>query len=416
MTNLLLWTLLARLAKYWMAGSKIDRRLKIKALDKSRGSITAIVQTKALKNDVIKHFQNCGANIKYELPFIESYVVEIPCENIKRLASHRDVIFISDDSEIKSTLNIATKVIGSNMVNDSGYTGKGIGIAFLDTGVYPHPDLTEPENRIVAFKDFINKKEKPYDDNGHGTHVAGDAAGNGYSSDGKYKGIAPEANIIAVKVLDARGTGNTSDILAGMQWILDNADKYNIRIVSMSLGDKAMLPPFLDPMSRGCERLWRDGLVVTVAAGNNGPDPMTITTPGISPSVITVGALDDRRTIDTSDDTVADFSSRGPTPTGRLKPDVLAPGVNIVSLNRNPLAAGPGSLLLFEKLYRTASGTSMATPMVAGAAALLLQKNPNLTPNQVKKLMQETARPVNGADKYSEGYGLIDINAMLKQV
>lgn len=414
MIDLIMGAILGRFLKDSTAERKIDKRLKVKALDTTRGSVTAIVHTRASKENILKHFENCGATVKYELPFVDSYVVDVPCENIKKLASNRDVIFIADDSEVKSTLNIATKVIGSSTVNESGYTGKGIGIAFLDTGVYPHPDLTEPENRIVAFKDFVNDKQKPYDDNGHGTHVAGDAASNGYSSNGKYKGVAPEANIISVKVLDAAGRGNTSDILAGMQWIVDNADKYNIRIVSLSLGDKAVLPYFLDPMARGCEKLWQQGFVVTVAAGNNGPEPRTITTPGISPSVITVGALDDRRTVDTSDDAVADFSSRGPTSSGRLKPDVLAPGVNIVSLNRNPMATGAGSLL-FERMYRTASGTSMATPMVAGAAALLLQKNPHLTPSQIKNIMIKTAKSVDGEDKYAEGYGMIDINAMIQQ-
>ncbi|HHV75258.1 peptidase S8 [Thermoanaerobacterium sp. PSU-2] len=394
--------------------SKIDSRLLRKASTYRSECVSAIVYSNLPYDALKKKIESIGGTIKYELPIINGWAVNIPCNKLNSIAKNKGIKFIAEDSTVKTQLNIATQEIKSREANDHGYTGKGVTIAFLDTGIYPHPDFTKPKNRIIAFHDIVNGKKSPYDDNGHGTHVAGDAASSGYLSDGKYKGVAPEANIVSVKVLDSRGSGSTSDILTGMQWILDNKDKYNIRIVSLSIGETPSLPPFLDPLVKGVDRLWRSGLVVVVAAGNSGPSINSVTSPGNSMNVITVGAVDDKRTVDTSDDEIANFSGRGSA--FLPKPDVVAPGVKIVSTASGNVPLGTDDNILLNKSYRTASGTSMATPIVAGAAALLLEKNPSLTNYQVKNILKSTTTNVDHYRYYSQGYGMINIEMALKKV
>src|SRR5690606_13484017 len=184
----------------------------------------------------------------------------------------------------------------------------------------------------AAFKDFVKGKTSPYDDNGHGTHCAGDAAGNGYASDGKYKGPAPGAKLIGVKVLDKAGSGQLSDVISGIEWCIQNREKYNIRVLSLSLGSRTNSSYKDDPVAQAVEKAWDHGITVVAAAGNDGPDPGTISSPGIHPRIITVGASNDKGTPTIRDDEAASFSSRGPTPDGVTKPDLLAPGTDIVSL------------------------------------------------------------------------------------
>ena len=206
-------------------------------------------------------------------------------------------------------------------------------MAIVDTGISLHKILPRGGNRVIAFKDFVNRKE-PYDDNGHGLHVAGIIGGNGYSSKGKYRGVAPECNLIALKVLDNKGDGNISDVLAGLQWIIDNRRRYNIRVLNISVGTSAK--ESLDENSllvQGVNAVWDSGVTVVVASGNNGPNPMSISTPGISRKVITVGSSDDNVSVDLFGSKTKDYSGRGPTPFCIKKPDIVAPGSNIVSCN-----------------------------------------------------------------------------------
>jgi len=354
-------------------------------------------------NDTCESLQKCildaGGEIKYSIPLINAIAAKIPAKRINEIASHHTIQYINDDSKVFKCMNIASTCVAHSIVNETGYTGKGVGIAILDTGVYPHDDLTKPTNRIVAFKDFINNRTEPYDDDGHGTHVAGIAAGNGYVNS-KYKGIAPEANIIGVKVLDETGSGNTSDILAGIQWVVDNKDKYNIKVLNMSFGSPADKIYHQDPLAKAASAAVSSGLTVVAAAGNNGPNQGTITSPGNSPSVITVGAADDNRTTSYEDDFVAEFSSRGPAPGGVAKPNLVAPGVDIISLSNKGNA------------YTSQSGTSMATPMVAGAAALLYEKYPNLSPSEVRSRIIRTAIPIQG-NRFAQGAGILNIQGMI---
>jgi serine protease AprX len=391
---------------------KIDGRLLKKTRTLGVSSISAIVFYKEeATTSCKKHLESKGAKIKYELPLINAYAVEIEGGILEDTAKADVVQYISDDVKMSSLLNVAAQEVGASIANDTGYTGKGIGIAILDTGIYPHQDFTRPRNRIIAFKDFVNNRISPYDDNGHGTFCSGVAAGNGSASGGKYKGMAPEANLIGVKVMDKEGSGNSSDIVAGMQWIADHQKEYNIKVMSLSLGAKPAGSRF-DPLAAAVEGIWRKGIVVIAAAGNSGPKQNTISTPGISPMIITVGAVDDKRTVNYKDDAIAEFSSRGPANGKQTKPDLVAPGVNITAANTNPDHTGVSRMETLKEPYTSMSGTSVATPVVSGAAALLFSKNPNMTPSEVKESLMKNTFNMN-VSKYAQGSGILNIRKSL---
>ncbi|MDY0395855.1 S8 family peptidase [Virgibacillus halophilus] len=327
---------------------------------------------------------------------------------IKQVKDHDAIDRIFYDRKVKAFLDIATSEIGAREVRKQlGLTGKDIGIAIVDTGITPHADLTKQTNRIVAFKDFIQNKNEPYDDNGHGTHCAGDAAGDGFLSEGKYAGPAPEASLIGVKVLDQDGGGRLSTLIKGIAWCADHKEEHNIRVISLSLGATAYESYRDDPLSQAVQKAWHDGIVVCAAAGNDGPNAQTINTPAINPFIITVGAVSDQNTENRSDDEIAKYSSRGPTIDSLIKPDIYAPGTDIISL-----LAAESTLekqlpeQVIEKNYLQLSGTSMATPICAGVIALMLEANPGLSPNDVKSILKTTAPPL--LDDY---WGYIDANS-----
>ena len=175
-------------------------------------------------------------------------------------------------------MNQAREDINCEEVYSMGITGRGVGVAVLDTGIYLHEDF---KDRVTAFADFVNHRTSPYDDNGHGTHIAAMIGGSGISSDGKYRGVAPGCSLISVKVLDQKGNGYATDVLTGLKWIRENRDRYNIRIVNISVGSLSRRDMTENSiLVRGVNAAWDDGLVVVVAAGNHGPGRMTITTPG----------------------------------------------------------------------------------------------------------------------------------------
>ncbi|PYI56276.1 S8 family peptidase [Paenibacillus flagellatus] len=354
--------------------------------------------------------------LKHEYAGIRSCAAELTAEAMKSLIApdcQSRIKKLHFDRPVRALLDSARAAIRADDLTRFGLTGSGIRIAVLDTGVYPHPDLTQPTNRIAAFRDFVRGRTVPYDDNGHGTHCAGDAAGSGRLSDGAYRGTAPGADIVGVKVLDRNGSGALSTIIAGVEWCVANKAALNIRVMSLSLGSPAYGPAQDDPLVRAVENAWRAGIVVCAAAGNEGPDRGTISSPGTSPLVITVGAMNDHNTAERTGDSVAPFSSRGPTPDGIVKPDLLVPGVNIVSL-RSPGSsidrAEPGARV--GSAYFSLSGTSMATPICAGIAALLLQRNPALTPDEVKRELLEGAENW-GLSPYVQGEGYLDARKAL---
>jgi serine protease AprX len=306
-------------------------------------------------------------------------------------------------------IDVIKEVLKTDEVWKMGITGKDVTVAVIDTGIYPHPDI---KDRIIEFVDFVNNKngvENAYDDNGHGTHCAGLVASDGSKANGNYKGPAYEANLIGIKVLDKMGSGSLSNIVKAIYWCIKNKDKYNIKVLSMSLGASSVIKEKDDIIAKAVEDATKAGLVVVIAAGNSGPLSETVGTPGISQAAITVGAYDDKNTPSLKDDTPAFFTSKGPTPVDKEdKPDIASPGVEVVSL-RSPISTiDKEPVIHYGDYYLLLSGTSMATPIVAGIVALILQANPNLTPQEVKQIIMETATKVENASKYSVGAGLIN--------
>ncbi len=299
------------------------------------------------------------------------------------------------------------RVIHTSWAHERGIYGNGIGVAVIDTGIVNHPDFVYRRNRIVAFKDVVNGKVGIYDDNGHGSHVCGCLGGDGWESSGRYSGIAPNCNIIVIKALNYKGNGNIEEVLQGLSWIRKNKEKYNIRILNISVGSSARKD--LDEDSafvRGVERMWEEGIVVIAAAGNNGPQGKTIGAPGNSRKIITVGASDDSDYVDFGGGKINNYSSRGPTGACIMKPDIVAPGSNILSCNYH-FAQGRS-----KTMYAIKSGTSMATPIVSGAIALLLQKYPDMTPREVKIRLKNRAVD-NGMERVHQGWGLLDVEKLL---
>ena len=274
----------------------------------------------------------------------------------------------------------------------SFYTGKGIGVCILDTGIYEHIDFT---GRIWAFYDFLAFKRRPYDDNGHGTHVAGLVAGDGTASMGKYRGAAPGCGIIALKVLDCYGTGSQDDVLRALRWIREYRQQYRIRVVNISVGTTCNSKRNHARLLESVEQLWDEGVVVVTAAGNQGPRPGSITAPGSSKKVITVGSsdlLEGRSAI----------SGRGPTEECVCKPDIVAPGNKIMS-------CVPGK----PYSYGVKSGTSMSTPLVTGAIACALEKNPALTNTDIKTMLMNSAEDM-GLPQNLQGWGKFNRRKFLK--
>lgn len=277
-------------------------------------------------------------------------------------------------------------------------TGKGITAVILDSGINEHPDYAD---RILAFGDFVNGKNKCYDDASHGSHVSGILGGDGSCSHGRYRGIAPECSLIHLKVLDHLGQGNLDDIINALEWIVQNQKKYQIRVVNISAGTtKGELDENSQRLVKSVERVWDAGIVVTVASGNMGPKPMSITVPGNSKKVITVGAFD---SLDGRMGSRRNYSGCGPTQACICKPELVAPGTDVISCSP-----------YWRKgtYYSKKSGTSMAAPAVAGCAVLLLQKEPWLTNVEVKMRLKEAAVDL-GLSQNRQGWGMPDIRKLL---
>jgi serine protease AprX len=315
----------------------------------------------------------------------------------------------------------AGNVLPLGALGIAGVDGQGIGIAVLDSGITPHSALG---NRVVANVSFVTNDSQMTDAFGHGTHVAGIIAGNPAAAVGVAPayagGIAPRAQLVNVRVLGADGSGYTSDVIDGIDWVIANRTRYNIRVINLSLGHPVMEACATDPLCQAVNQAVQAGIVVVVSAGNAGraPDGRTIlggiSSPGNSPYAITVGALNTWGTVDRSDDTVAEYSSRGPTPYDfTVKPDIAAPGTKILSLQADGAylpafypsihVAGSG-----PNAYMSLSGTSMAAPMVSGGVALLLQGSPNLSPAQVKFALQNGATVVTDAGLVGAGAGSVN--------
>jgi serine protease AprX len=393
-----------------------------------------------LESDVIVEFhddadssariRNFGGRSGRRLGLLKARAARMPNALLKRLADDPRVKRVHLDREATGEIARTVATIGARNVHfQYGYTGAGVGVAVIDSGITPwHDDLTVANRqgqRVAAFVDFVNGRTDKHDDWGHGTHVAGIIAGNGYDSNGSRRAVAPDANIIALKALDGEGKGRISDIIAALDWAIANKQQYNIRVINMSLGAGVFESYNTDPLTLAAKRAVDAGIVVVAAAGNLGkaangePQYGAITAPGNAPWVLTVGASSTNGTTDRRDDNIAGYSSRGPTMIDyAAKPDLVAPGSGTVSLSdpnslfyatKSPyLVSGKSWLNLSYQPYLTLSGTSMAAPVVAGSVALMLEANPNLTPNLVKAILQFTSEVKRNQNYLTQGAGYLN--------
>lgn len=391
------------------------------------GTVDVIIQFKHAPQ--AHHFQELaahGGRLKFPLYHIQGAAYRIPTKMLAWLEQHPDVAYVSPDRPNRVAFDDEKipAVMADVAHQQYALDGTGLGVAVIDSGVYNHDDLQTADgsaSRIVYAESFVPNDPSTDDAYGHGTHVAGIIAGNGRDSQSGYSqpyiGLAPNANIINLRVLDGTGSGADSQVIAAIGRAIQLKDTYNIRVINLSLGRGVEESYALDPLCQAVEAAWQAGIVVVVAAGNNGRDNSmgtngygTIGAPGSDPAVITVGATKTNDTPDRLDDAIASYSSKGPTLVDYVvKPDLVAPGNRTISLqapasylattypvqNVLPLptcdstglncTTGPGGQ------YLQLSGTSMATPVVAGAAALMIQLDPTLTPDTVKARMMKTA-------------------------
>lgn len=398
-------------SKNLVVGDKLDSKLKfeLEHMGESDEMPVIILLDNAGKSDKIRQ-EAVAATLKqtpeHKYNLVNAIAGRVSKGELISLSGNPDVVrvfydhqvyalpMIKNDGAINISLSTSTDAIGADYVRDVlGYTGSGVTVAVIDTGIdYTHPDLGGCFGagcRVKGGYDFVNVDSDPVDDNSHGTHCAGIIGANG-----GLVGVAPGVEFLAVKVLDSGGSGYLSDIAAGVDWAVGNGAD----VISMSLGGQGQ------PNSPNDGKTALDiivdaavdhGVVVVVAAGNEGPGTGIVGTPAESENVISVGASDDKNTFTVSDDTVADFSCRGPSAFGRFDPEVVAPGVDI---NSTVLSGG----------YDVYSGTSMATPHVAGAAALILDYNPNLTPTFIRAMLMHSAGNITG-HVFEKGAGIINV-------
>ncbi|HXJ40162.1 MAG TPA: S8 family peptidase, partial [Bryobacteraceae bacterium] len=455
-------TVLLALPGVVFAGSKIAPDLQAN----SSSTVDVIVQF--VNPPTKQQLKQLGAygRMKHIFDGIKAAHLSLPMSVVQALSNDPSILYISPDRNMAGSLDLADPTTNATLAwQQYGVDGTGVGVAIIDSGVSLKNDLKTKDtlgSRIVYSESFVSGGD-PSDAYGHGTHVAGIVAANGADSTGPnfartFKGIAPNANIINLRVLDQNGAGTESGVIAAIQRAIQLQSTYNIRVLNLSLGHPIYESYTLDPLCQAVEQAWKAGIVVVTAAGNYGRDNSngrhgygTIASPGDDPYVITVGASSMNGTPYRTDDTITSFSSKGPTLIDHIvKPDLVAPGNNIVSLLASPtctlLAQYPktqvnsstyctncetlGTYSTASASYFRLSGTSMATPMVSGAVALLLQYQPSLAPDQVKARLMKTAAKIlpqystgtdiltlakfnNQSDIFSVGAGYLDIAAAL---
>jgi len=403
---------------------KLDRELRLRALA-PRGHSRVIVRFEpGVSGDGV--IAGVRGQAGRRLASGRAQVADVADSVLAELARLPGVSGVSLDRRVHGTLERTGATIGATFVQQTlGLDGSGVGIAVIDSGVAPwHDDLGT--GRVARFVDFVGFQPAPYDDYGHGTHVAGILAGSGYDSGGRRRGIAPGATLLVEKVLDGAGQGYISNVIAAIDYAIANKDALQLRIINLSVAAGVYESYTSDPLTLAAKRAVEAGLVVVSAAGNLGTAADGseqyggIGAPGNAPWVITVGASSHNGTADRSDDIVAAFSSRGPSAIDfQAKPDLVAPGVGIESLAEagstlftiKPLMRLWGTVPTATEPYLSLSGTSMASPVVSGTIALMLQANPALTPNQVKAILQYTAENRDGYDPLTEGAGFLNARA-----
>jgi serine protease AprX len=421
----------------------------------SNQPVKIIVQYKqAPQSAALARVQTLGGHLSSRLSVVNGAAFTVSARALATLANDPEVAFVSLDHTVKGLDDYTNAAINVGDVWNAGYNGAGIGVAVIDSGINDnHPDLwdsTDSYSRVVYHQDFTGTSEDNpngwlvYDTYGHGTHVAGIIGGNGYLSNGRYAGVAPNVTLLDLRVLDVNGSGTDSEVIAAIQEAISLKSKYNIRVINLSLGRGISTSYSQDPLCQAVESAWKSGIVVVAAAGNYGRVSVdgsdgygTVAAPGNDPFVLTVGAMKSMDTFPRTDDLIASYSSKGPTTYDHVvKPDVVAPGNLVVSLDDHLSTLDteyPGNEVAGNATnhdYFILSGTSMATPAVSGGVALLLQQNPNLTPDQIKARLMKTAYktfptsstatdPTTGQtytsyyDIFTVGAGYVDLNAAM---
>jgi len=416
--------------------------------------VKVIVQYKQTPSQgALSRAQNLGGRPSHHLHMIKGVALTVPAGSLAALANDPEVAFVSVDHPLKAMDDYTDAALNAGAASNYGLDGTGIGVAVIDSGINDtHSDLLDGSgrnSRVVYHQDFTCtttylRNRQVWDLYGHGTHVAGIIAGSAKRSSGRYMGVAPNANLIDLRVLDANGAGSDSMVIAAIQQAIALKSTYNIQVINLSLGRGIAVGYAQDPLCQAVEQAWKAGIVVVVAAGNygrlsvNGSNGYgTVAAPGNDPFVLTVGAMKTVGTYSRTDDQIASYSSKGPTTYDHVvKPDVVAPGNLVVSLDAHWStleAEYPGNEVSGNGTshdYFSLSGTSMATPAVAGGVALMLEQNPNLTPDQVKARLMKTAYktfpqysvatdPVTGQtylsfyDLFTVGAGYVDLAAAL---
>jgi serine protease AprX len=355
-----------------------------------------------------------------KLNLIRGGLIKLPLSSVQALANDPEVRYVTPNRSLRGADDYAEDTIGADIAQSAGWDGSGITVAVIDSGIHSSQDLNDSsgQSRVVYNQSFVPGTDTD-DHYGHGTHVAGIIAGNGKASGGKSNskriaGVAPNVRLVNLKVLDSDGQGRDSYVIAALQRAIALKSTYNIRVINLSLGRPIYESYEDDPLCQAVEAAWQAGIVVVVAAGNDGRNDdyhtdgyATIASPANDPYVITVGAMNTNNTASTADDKIASYSSKGPTLLDHVvKPDLVAPGNQIASLlvpnstldldfkSNEVSPTDYGSTSTSAKAYFKLSGTSMATPMVSAAAALLLHKNPSLSPDTIKARLMKTANKI----------------------
>ena len=396
----------------------------------ARSQVIVQLEAHGSATAVKKHIRRSGGRVTGELPIIRGLGAELSPSAAKRLERRRGVMAVTRNhgvepqsvraSDLDTAFPFSTAATEAWNKDDAGVTGKGVGVAVIDTGIEGglrdfRVSPSDARSRVTASVLIHPGATRAGDSYGHGTHVAGIIGGNSWNrsgldfAQGRYVGVAPEANLIDVKVSDEEGNATVLDVLYGLQFVVDHKDQLGIRVVNLSLESATPQSYKTDPLDAAVEAAWFKGLVVVASAGNRGTaDDAVSYAPGNDPYVISVGGVDDAGTRNLSDDTLASWSARGRTQDGVAKPEINAPGARIVS-NLAPSSAFSRlcvSCILNGGMIR-AGGTSMSAPMVSGAVALLLERHPHLTPNQVKGVLMASARSLPGGLPAVDAYAAI---------
>ncbi len=388
--------------------------------------VRVIAQKTSGSQDAEVAVARLGGKVTRDLYIINAFTAELTADAAIELARMPFVRWVSLDAEMETsscaqcidTKNLANSYISTiradKVWNDPMYLqGQGIGVAVVDSGINPNGDLytnTGLNRQIANVRFNTDYNNNTSDGYGHGTHVSSVIGGDGSESSGKYIGVAPMVNIINVKVSNDDGSAKTSDVIQGLQWVLENKNAYNIKVVNLSFNSTVAESYNTNPLDAAVEILWFNKIVVVASAGNKANG--ILYPPANDPFIITVGATDDKGTTSLNDDVIASFSAYGKTTEGISKPDLVAPGKNIVArlvnTNMGMAKAHPSNVL--SNTYFKMSGTSVSSPMVSGAVAILLQDEPNLTPDQVKyRLMATANKNWAGYNAATSGAGYLNI-------